>query len=161
MLDLTQAILVGSIFSALIFLNQVSEIDIVIEDVDSDKLIKKGLEVCHGCKNIKVAYLYGPLFFAATSYFNEAFANIDGIKYLVLSIRGMPFIDSSGLRVLEKLNDRLQAAGGGLMLAGLNPKVEEMLQRGGLIEDIGADHIFWSADQAIIAASKLQASTPQ
>jgi len=154
-LDLTQAILVGSLLSALIFLNQVSDIEIVVEKVDANRLIQKGIEVTHDCSNTRVAYMYGPLFFAATGHFEEAFADLSGIKYLVLSVRGMPIIDASGLRVVESLNSRLTAKGGALLLSGLNPKVKAMLQRGGILDLIGEEHIFWSADQAIVYVSKL------
>jgi SulP family sulfate permease len=41
-----------------------------------------------------------------------------------------------------------------LMLAGVQPGVQQMLTRGGLTDMIGAENIFWSADQAIVEAEK-------
>ncbi len=154
-LDLTQAILIGSLLSALIFLNQVSEMDIVVQDVDRARLKQKGIEIQSDCKHTKIAYIYGPLFFAATGYFNEAFSHIGDTKYLVLSMRGVPFIDTSGIRALSVLSSKLHVNGGNIMLAGVTPKVKAMLERGGLIDAIGEENIFWSADQAIIAVSKI------
>ena len=40
------------------------------------------------------------------------------------------------------------------MLAGVQPAVSRMLQRGQVNNLIGDEHIFWSADQAIVAAEK-------
>ena len=56
---------------------------------------------------------------------------------------------------MATLLKRLTAAGGSLMLAAVNPKVREYLDRGGLTEQIGEQNVFWSADQAIIAAEAL------
>ena len=47
-----------------------------------------------------------------------------------------------------------QRDGGTLMLAGMHADVQRMLERGGLLAAIGAENIFWSADQAIVAAEQ-------
>ena len=74
---------------------------------------------------------------------------------LILSIRAVPLIDISGLEAMTALRKRLNAAGGVLMLAAVNDKVRTMFDRGGLTELIGTENIFWSADQAIVAAEAL------
>ena len=154
-LDLTQAILIGTFLSGAVFLNEVARMDIDVEGVEVDRLRQRGIEVEHDCSHIKVAYISGPLFFAATGHFSEAFADLGTLRYLVLSMRGVPLIDASGLRVLEDLHERLRHRGGRLMLAGISPRVLTMLERGELVEALGKDNIFWSSDQAIVAASKL------
>ena len=67
---------------------------------------------------MRVAYLTGPLFFAATGNFNEAFARLGDTHTLILSIRGVPLIDTSGLQALAALLEKLKHAGATLMLAG-------------------------------------------
>jgi len=37
----------------------------------------------------------------------------------------------------------------------LNEQVKRMLERGGLLAAIGPEHLYWSADQAIVAAEQL------
>jgi SulP family sulfate permease len=69
-----------------------------------------------------------------------------------LSIRGVPFIDTSGLEAIRHLHERLQKQGGTLMFAGVHNNVRAMLERGGLIEEIGEQNFFWSSDQAIVEA---------
>jgi len=103
---------------------------------------------------VRVAYLTGPLFFAATGNFNEAFAKLGDTHALILSMRGMPLLDTSGLQVLATLHERLRHNGSTLMLAGAHDGVRRMLERGGLLEAIGAQNVFWSADQAIVAAEQ-------
>ena len=70
-------------------------------------------------------------------------------------MRAVPLIDTSGLEAMAALHKRLQAAGGRLMLAAVNDKVRAYLDRGGVSELIGEQNIFWSADQAIVAAEAL------
>ena len=153
--DLTQAILIGVFISGLFYLSQSASIDITVQAVDPEKLRQRGIGVKGECSHVKVAYLTGPLFFAATGNFNEAFAQVDGTHVLILSMRAVPLIDISGLEAMAALQKRLKAAGGVLMLAAVNDKVLAYLRRGGLTEEIGEDRIFWSADQAIIAAEEL------
>ena len=47
-----------------------------------------------------------------------------------------------------------QRSGGTLLLPGMHADVQRMLERGGLLAAIGAENIFWSADQAIVAAKQ-------
>ena len=101
---------------------------------------------------MRVAYLTGPLFFAATGHFNEAFAHLGGTHALILSMRGVPLLDTSGLQVLAALHERLQHSGGTLMIAGAHGNVLRMLRRGGLLAALGTENVFWSSDQAIVAA---------
>ena len=153
--DLTQAILIGVFLSGLVYLSQSASIDINVQDVDPEKLRQRGIENAGRCRHVRVAYLTGPLFFAATGNFNEAFARVDNTHALILSMRAVPLIDTSGLEAIAALHKRLQAAGGRLMMAAVNDKVRAYLDRGGMSELIGEQNIFWSADQAIVAAEAL------
>jgi SulP family sulfate permease len=153
-LDLTQAILIGAFLSGAVFLNQSASIDIEVQEVDVEKLRQRGINTTGQCRHVRVAYLTGPLFFAATGNFNEAFARLGETHALILSMRGVPLIDTSGLRVVLSLRDRLTAKGGTLMMAGVHEDVRQMLKRGGLMEAIGENNFFWSADQAIVEAER-------
>jgi SulP family sulfate permease len=153
-LDLTQAIMIGAFLSALVFLNDSASIDIQIQEVDPAKLRSRGIENAGHCRHVRVAYLTGPLFFAATGNFNEAFARINDTHALILSMRGVPLIDTSGMQALSTLYQTLKKSNIVLMLAGVQPGVQTMLGRGGLENQIGQENIFWSADQAIVEAEK-------
>jgi SulP family sulfate permease len=152
--DLTQAILIGVALSAIVFINQVANINITVSNVDPDKLRERGMDVKGDCPHVRVAYLTGPLFFAATNNFNETFARLDDTHVLVLSMRAVPLIDVSGLEVLTALHDRMAADGRILLLSGLQPDVQRQMERGGLMETIGKENVFWSADLAIQAAEQ-------
>lgn len=151
-LDLTQAILIGASLSAALFLNDSASISINVQEVDVEKLRRAGIQTSGTCAHVRIAHLTGPLFFAATGNFNEAFARLKGTHVLILSMRGVPLIDTSGLQVMAHLADRIKQEGGTLMIAGIHTEVMKMLERGGLVEIIGAENIASSADQAIVAA---------
>ena len=153
-LDLTQAILIGSFLAGAVFLNKIASIDIEVQEVDIDRLKQKGIETAGECKHVRVAFLTGPLFFAATGQFNEAFANLTETHALILSMRGVSLIDTAGIEAIHRLHDRLHKQGGTLMFAGVHDNTYNMMTRGGLVETIGKNNFFWSSDQAIVEAER-------
>ncbi|MCW5873641.1 MAG: SulP family inorganic anion transporter [Anaerolineales bacterium] len=154
-LDLTQAILIGSLLAGAIFLNRIASLEVEISQVDPERLRQRGVQLEHPCEHMHVAFVTGPLFFAATGTFGEAFAGLSKTHALILSMRGVPLVDTAGLEAIRRLHESIRAQGGTLMLAGVHKNVKSMLARGGLLDEIGAESFFWSSDQAIMAAEKL------
>lgn len=153
-LDLTQAILIGSFLAGAVFLNKIASIDIELQEVDIKRLKQKGIETAGKCQHVRVAFLTGPLFFAATGQFNEAFQNLKDTHALILSMRGVSLIDTAGIEAIHRLHERLHQQGGMLMFAGVHDNAYDMMKRGGLVETIGAKNFFWSSDQAIVEAER-------
>jgi SulP family sulfate permease len=153
-LDLTQAILIGSFLAGAVFLNKIASIDIEVQEIDIERLKQKGIETAGTCRHVRVAFLTGPLFFAATGQFNEAFANLKDTHALILSMRGVSLIDTAGIEAIHRLHERLQKQGGTLMFAGVHDNARQMMERGGLVEAIGEENFFWSSDQAIVEAER-------
>ncbi len=153
-LDLTQAILIGSFLAGAVFLNKIASIDIDVQEVDTERLKQRGIETAGTCKHVRVAFLTGPLFFAAVSQFNETFANLKDTHALILSMRGVSLVDTAGIEAIHRLHERLHQQGGTLMFAGIHDNARDMLQRGGLVETIGESNFFWSSDQAIVEAER-------
>ncbi len=153
-LDLTQAILIGTFIAGAVFLNKIASIDIDVQEVDADKLRQRGIETAGKCKHVRVAFLTGPLFFAATGQFNEAFGNLGDTHALILSMRGVSLIDTAGIEAIHRLHERLHKQGGTLMFAGVHDNARQMMERGGLLDVIGENNFFWSSDQAIVEAER-------
>ncbi len=151
-LDLTQAILIGSFLAGAVFLNRIANLDVEISEVDPEKLRQQGIETEGKCRHVRVAFLTGPLFFAATGQFNESFANLGDTHALILSMRGVPLVDTSGLEAIRHLYKRLHEQGGMLMFAGVHDNARRMMERGGLVQEVGEQNFFWSSDQAIVEA---------
>ena len=153
-LDLTQAILIGSFLAGAVFLNKIASIDIDVQEVDAEKLRQRGIETEGTCSHVRVAFLTGPLFFAAIGQFNEAFAKLGDTHALILSMRGVPLIDTAGIEAVHRLQERLHEQGGILMFAGVHDNARSMLERGGLVQAVGEKNFFWSSDQAIVEAER-------
>ena len=153
-LDLTQAILIGSVLAGAVFLNKIASIDIDVQEVDIERLKQKGIETAGKCKHVQVAFLTGPLFFAATGQFNEAFTDLGDTHALILSMRGVSLLDTAGLEAIHRLHERLHEQGGTLMFAGIHDNARNMMERGGLVKTVGEENFFWSSDQAIVEAER-------
>lgn len=153
-LDLTQAILIGSFLAGAVFLNKVASIDVEVQEVDITRLKQKGIETAGKCKHVRVAFLTGPLFFAAIGQFNEAFSNLRDTHALILSMRGVSLIDTAGIEAIHRLHERLHKQDGTLMFAGIHDNARQMMERGGLVQSIGEENFFWSSDQAIVEAER-------
>lgn len=153
-LDLTQAILIGSFLAGAVFLNKIASIDISVQEVDTERLRQRGIETTGKCRHVKVAFLTGPLFFAAMGQFNESFADLKDTHALILSMRGVSLIDTAGLEAIHRLHEKLHKQGGTLMFAGVHDNAYNMMKRGGLVQSIGEENFFWSSDQAIVEAER-------
>ncbi|HNQ95695.1 MAG TPA: SulP family inorganic anion transporter [Anaerolineales bacterium] len=153
-LDLTQAILIGAFLAGAVFLNKIASIDIEVQEVDVKRLKQKGIETAGKCRHVRVAFITGPLFFAATGQFNEAFQNLKDTHALILSMRGVSLIDTAGIEAIHRLHERLHQKGGALMFAGVHDNAYNMMKRGGLVDTIGEKNFFWSSDQAIVEAER-------
>jgi SulP family sulfate permease len=131
-LDLTQAILIGTFLAGAVFLNKIASIDIDVQEVDAEKLRQRGIETAGNGQHVRVAFLTGP--------FNEAFADLGDTHALILSMRAVPLLDTAGMAAIHRLHRRLHWQGGTLMFAGVHHGVRNMLARGGLLADIGEEN---------------------
>lgn len=152
-LDLTQAIIMGVAFSAIFIVVRLTDIDITISKVDNARLEKIGIDIPIVPKHIRVAYLTGTIFFAVVEKLNKQLAQLPDTSVLILSMRGVPMMDLSGVQGLVELINHLNENGTQVILTSVQPKVFDLLQRGKLIELVGEEHVFYSAAEAIIHAN--------
>jgi len=151
-LDLTQAILIGFGISTLIFMAQMSELQISRKPVEVERLETAGLEYTHPERDVAVYYLSGPLFFAAARRLVEFVESHDAPSaVLILSIRGVPLIDATGVEVIREILHRQRKGSGDMLLTSMDDRVRLLLERAGVLAELGPDHVFWSADKAIAA----------
>jgi SulP family sulfate permease len=153
-LDLTQAILIGIALSAIIYLRQsASATSVIDEPVNLEKIHGNGYALERACPDIHVYYLTGPLFFGSVSSVMDIVGETHHqYQTLVISARGVPIIDVMGIQALEHLIRKQRAHGGDVLLTSIQPAVRRMIDRTGLIELLGAQNIYWSAVEAIVAA---------
>ncbi|MGE3913007.1 MAG: SulP family inorganic anion transporter [Chloroflexota bacterium] len=156
-LDLTQAIILGIVVSAVLFLLQISKIHVTNVPVDPERLADQpdpSLPASHA--TTRVIYVTGPLFFASVATFKDELERVEPSDHVILSLRGMPTLDHMGVEALEEVMHRQRQGGGDIHLAALQPSVLTTLTQSGLLDRLGRERVHWSAEQAIHAAHQEQ-----
>jgi SulP family sulfate permease len=156
-LDLTQAIILGLGLSAVIFVFQISQLKVVLAPVSAEKMREQGYEMRFDANRIMVAYVVGPIFFGTANAFKQALESLNGTQDLILSLRTVPLLDTTGIAALEEIIERSEKDGRRVYLAGLNDPVRSYLERAHVIEHLGEERIFWSAYEAIVSADHYRA----
>jgi SulP family sulfate permease len=157
-LDLTQAIILGIGLSALIFVFQSSRAKIVFAPVSAEKMRADGYEMQYDANRILVIYIMGPLFFGTVSAFNAVLERLNGNEDIILSLRTVPLLDTTGISAIEDLIHHLENEGRRVYLSGLTDPVRSYLERAGVLQHLGEDRVFWSAYEAIMAADHYRAN---
>ena len=104
---------------------------------------------------IVVLRLDGGLFFATSDALEDRVREValstPGITVIVLDCEGIDFIDSQGSAKMREILELTGQAGVTLRLARVKPAVRELLDRDGVLDRIGDDHIYANIDQAVEA----------
>ena len=147
--DLTVAILLGVVYSAILYMAKSSHIHVNFSDIDANKLRsvegKPPILETSG-----VAYITGALFFGAVDEFNHRMAEMPQYDHIILSMRGMPSVDVSGAQAMLELCEALKSQGKTVACCGMTEAVRTYFDRAGITELLGEESYFWSADQAIL-----------
>jgi anti-anti-sigma factor len=108
-----------------------------------------------GCRHISVVRFDGALFFANASYLDEQVAKFrteqPELRYILLDARGINDMDASGEEALEMLCKRVRSAKLGFAMCGVKGQVLKVMERTGLIEEIGKQHIYADSKAAVAA----------
>jgi len=150
--DLTIAFEVGMVLSAMLFIQRMSKLsNIELVDIDNDiienySLLPKGVDVYE---------ISGPFFFAAAQSYK---ATLKGLaadsKILILRMRYVPFIDSTGIRNFREVIRDFKIRKVAIVLSGVRPKVRQTLIDCGLAEEIGNDLICDNFGDAVKKATE-------
>lgn len=154
--DLTVAILIGIVISVVLFVINISDMQISISEVDKDKLDEAAF--CEGHERTGVVYVTGPLYFGTANKLSEKLSDISYKDSIVFSMRGVPFADLSGVMALEELCKKLKGENTAIYFASVQPKVMELFRRCEIVNEIGEENFFWSADLALGKIAETQAA---
>ncbi len=149
--DLTIAIVAGVVFSIALFVMKCADIEITVEKVNKERLLERNVYLPEEVGDMTVVYLSGPLFFGTIEKIRNAVMIQGHMDLLILSMRGVPIVDTSGLRALQDLYDELTRDKVVIMLSGVQNKVRQMMDKSGLTMELGEENFFWSTDLAISA----------
>ena len=83
---------------------------------------------------IYIKHMSGPMFFGFTSRFQELIKELDpGIKILIIRMKEVPYIDQSGVYVLEDAILELRMKGVVVLMTGVQPQPIDMMKKIGII----------------------------
>lgn len=149
--DLTTAILIGVVFSILFFVVRISDIEINLSDIDPKRLAEDGINVQYSYKKTKVIYLTGPVFFTTTERIKQVLNELEHMDYVIFSMRGVPLVDTTGTQFFGEVCESLYKQGTKVLFSGVQPKVMALMERSGVVEQLGEEHFFWSVEQSLMA----------
>lgn len=147
--DLTVAILLGVIYSAILYVAKSSRIQISFSAIDGNRL-RTDIGKAPVLDSAGVAYVTGSLFFGAVDEFNHRMAELPEEDHVILSMRGLSTVDVSGAQAMLELCQKLLREHRTVAFCGVNDTVRTYFDRAGITELVGEKAYFWSADQAIL-----------
>lgn len=157
---LEQGILVGVLLSLGLFLYRTMNPNFVEVARHPDGSMRAA-EVHHlqTSATVSVFRFDGDLYFANTGYLEGKMLNNiakkPNLKVVVLDMESVDQVDSTGEEMLEKMSDRLKAAGIEFYIARSKLRVYQAFQRSGLASHIGEDNFFRERKYALNHAEEL------
>ncbi|MCX6147354.1 MAG: sulfate permease [Candidatus Kapabacteria bacterium] len=160
LVDLTVAIEIGMMLSAFIFMERMSKmtsVNLLPRDENRDeKDDPKALSCYFLPKGIEVFEIEGPFFFGAAAKFKQEMKIIENNpEVLILRMRFVPYIDETGLHVIEEFYHESRKKSIQLILSGVQPQIYKELERAGLINKIGEKNVLTVIDDAIERANEV------
>ncbi|MGH7497293.1 MAG: SulP family inorganic anion transporter [Gemmatimonadales bacterium] len=158
LVDLTIAVEVGMVLAAFLFMRRMSEVTNVTAITrefrdDTDNGESDGLRRDELPAGVEVYEVNGPFFFGAAERFKETITELRGApKVLIIVMRHVPAIDSTGLAALRDVVGRFRRSGSRVILAGVHAQPMAALQRSALGEEIPAEDLVGSIEEAVALA---------
>lgn len=157
--DLVVAIEVGIVMAALLFLMRMSNVTEVKswkyigEDMDEDN-DTESIRLKIVPKHVIVYEIIGPMFFAAADKFMEIELK-QGVRVLILRMRGVPAMDVTALRSLEKIKAVCDRKGVTLVLSHVQEQPKLMMEKAGFAASVGKENFRANIDEALEYAKTL------
>lgn len=160
MVDLTVAIEVGMVLAAFLFMKRMAEVTNVSavpgasqdegDDYETDPGGVSRREIPRG---VEVYEVNGPFFFGAAEKFKATLAQISGKpKVLIIRLRNVPVIDSTGLNALKDVVRQCRTEGTLVILSDVHAQPMVVLSRSALLDEIGEANLHGHLDDALDAA---------
>lgn len=127
LLDLTVAIQVGVVLSALLFMKRMADNgQAILAERDSSSAENYGSIP----KDIEIYEISGPFFFGAAKHYSEVLKRqASSTKVLIIRMRHVPFIDNTGVRNFKEAIRSLQSDDKKIILSGVQPNVKKELDK--------------------------------
>ena len=163
--DLTVAVEVGMILAVLVFIKKVTQTTTVAEV--TEEYVSEGHAHILQHKVIpdyvSIFRIHGPFLFGATDKIEQITSRLPDLPpVLILRLRNMTAIDSTGLQALESLADLVHDSGRELILCGAREQPSRIMHQTEFQRHIGKENMCESVDEALERARMVfsEAATP-
>ena len=153
--DLTVAIEVGMVVAAFLFMHKmasVTEVSAVSDEVlerprSAEDEAPRSLVVP---KDVQIYEINGPFFFGAAEKFKDTISRVaKPPRALIIRMKHVPAIDSTGLNALRDLVQRSRNDGTIVMLSDVNPQALASIRKSAVIEELGEGNIAATVQDAL------------
>ena len=148
--DLTVAIVVGVGLGLILMVARLSKLQINYERVDMSRIKNNDEALNERYRNAMVAYITGPLIFANIDAIEQLTERVGTCDTLLLSMRGVPYIDISAAQALMDILRSLHENGVDIVLCGLPSSAMNMMHRSGIYDMVGEQGFYWSVERALL-----------
>ncbi|MDZ5436109.1 SulP family inorganic anion transporter [Pseudomonas fluorescens] len=159
--DLVIAVNIGVILAMLHFMRRMAssvEVQQVVEHELEEELRANGHARLP--PGTLIYTIEGPLFFGAAETFERVLAQTHTDPHLlIIRLKRVPFMDITGLQVLEEVIQQLHKRHIVVKLCEANTKVRNKLERVGILQEIGAEHYHTDFNTALAEAVSLAEKT--
>jgi SulP family sulfate permease len=150
--DLTIAVEVGMILASLVFIRKVTQTTTVSEVTAA--YIHEGhahiLQHKEIPSYVSIFTIHGPFLFGATDKLDTIVSRLPDLPpIIILRLRNMNAVDSTGLQALEKLADHVHASGRKLILCGAREQPSKRLREAEFHNYLGSDNICRNVTEAL------------
>ncbi len=155
--DLVTAIAAGMTITVVLFMKMVSE---ETEVKGWKYYCDENSEVTHLRelpKSVRVYEINGPMFFGMTDRITDISVK-EFTRYLIIRMRGVPSLDSSGMNALENLYEYCKENGVQLIISHANEQPMATMRHAGFVDLVGEEHFRPNIDDAIAHARELVAA---
>ncbi|MDR2870635.1 MAG: STAS domain-containing protein [Deferribacteraceae bacterium] len=156
-IDITVAVEVGVLLAALMFMKRMSEVttlDVITSEgkvKDPDDITSKKVP-----KGVGIYEINGPFFFGAADKLINSLESISNMpKVVILRMRKVPIIDTTGLHALETFLHTCQQNNATLILSGVKDQPQQVLSKSGLLKDFDEKNVTDHIDKALDRAKEL------
>jgi SulP family sulfate permease len=156
--DLTVAVEAGMILAVLVFIRKVTQTTTVSE-VTAEYIREGHVHILQHKEipaYVSIFRIHGPFLFGATDKVDVILDRLPNLPpIIILRLRNMTAIDSTGLQALEKLADRVHESGRQLILCGAREQPEMRMHESKFHEHVGKQNICHSVADALDRAKSL------
>jgi SulP family sulfate permease len=163
LVDLTVAVEVGLVAAAFLFMKRMSEVTNVsaltrefMEEPASDSPLYADVAGRQIPPGVQIYAIDGPFFFGAAEKLKDTLGSVAGTpRVLVLIMRQVSAIDSTGLHALKDMVGRFRSGGTAVLVVGLHAQPMVALERAGLLDWLGPENLVGTIDEALDRARSL------